>query len=370
MSDYDRRISAFNKKRPWVVGKGGWQSRVTSWSDPISARDLLDEDMIEYHDASGRSRSHSGGRARTWSRPGRDSFGADGDEVRMTVSGEEAGGDDEHRRRLFRHGAKRRHSFHDVSSLDYVRVLPVERMKIDVELSGQLLIMLRREEHLENVLACLQTMTSLLSATNASLREDYVSHQQILSEIAARTQVIAQIEAECVKADTTTQQRNSLRYESEQFRVDELWHMASPPRQKVLDLREKVFSTGGRRLPTGVRGAHGRFNRVQWTLDGRERLVDVMGRTESEAEEEASLEARGISMPLEEEEDVVEHSGIKPMWLLRFFMGWGARWSAKKEEPPKESLEPRPDSAPVVTNTDMPGAPASGHGVVPALMSL
>jgi len=246
-------------------------------------------------------------------------------------------------------------------------VLPLERMRIDVGLSGQLLVMLRREEHLENVLACLHVITSSLSTTNASLHEDYHAHQQILSDLSARTQVIAQIEAERVKADTTTQERNTLRYESEQFRVDDLWHMASPPRQKVLDLREKVFGTGGRRLPTGVRGAHGRFNRVQWTLDGGERLVDLMGRTESEVEEEAGLEARGISIALEEEEEgVVEHPGIKPMWLLRFFT---TRWSAKKEEPAKELSEPRQDKAKeALVDTDTSVAPLNGHGIAePAL---
>jgi hypothetical protein len=159
MSDYDRRVNAFNQKRPRGVGRPGWQSRVTSWSDPISAtRDILDEDVLEGHDGSGgRSRSGSGSRARTWSR---DSFGAtDGGEVGVTVSGDEAGGlgDGERRRRLFRHrSGRRRHSFHDLSSFGHVRVLHAERMRIDVELAGQLLIMLRREEHLQNVLACLQ----------------------------------------------------------------------------------------------------------------------------------------------------------------------------------------------------------------------
>jgi hypothetical protein len=211
-----------------------------------------------------------------------------------------------------------------------------------------------------------QAITASLSSTNASLREDYLAHQDGLYNLGARTQAIAQIEAERIKADTTTQERNSLCYESELFRVDELWHMASPSRQKVLDLREKVFGTGGRRLPTGVRGSHGRFNRVQWTLDGGERLVDLMGRTESEAEEVASLEARGVSIPLEEEEeDVVDHPGIKPMWLLRFFTSWGARWSAKKEEPPKEpSAEPRQDKAKVtLADTDATAAPANGHRI-------
>ena len=161
-----------------------------------------------------------------------------------------------------------------------------------------------------------------------------------LSEVDTRAQIIADVEAERVTAETMTQERNTLLYESQQFRVHELWRMASPSRQKVLDLREKVFGTGGRRLPPGVKGAHGRFNRVQWTLDGNERLVDVMGRTESEVEEEDRLVANGIAEQTEEdEEDVVEHPGIKPMWLLRFFTSWGDKWSVKKEEPPKENSE-------------------------------
>jgi hypothetical protein len=156
MSDYDKRVHAFNKKRPWPVGKGGRQSRVPSWSDPVSARDILDEDELGYYDGSGRSRSRSRSRTRTWSSHLRGSFGPDVEEIGVTVSGGEASGDGEHRRRLFRHGVRRRHSFHDLSSFGHVRVLPPKRMRVDVGLSGQLLVMLRREEHLENVLACLQ----------------------------------------------------------------------------------------------------------------------------------------------------------------------------------------------------------------------
>jgi hypothetical protein len=92
-----------------------------------------------------------------------------------------------------------------------------------------------------------------------------------------------------------------------------------------------------------------------------------MGRTESEVEEEAGLEARGISIALEEEEEgVVEHPGIKPMWLLRFFT---TRWSAKKEEPAKEPSEPRQDKAKeALVDTDTSVAPLNGHGIAePAL---
>lgn len=50
----------------------------------------------------------------------------------------------------------RRRSFHDLETFKGVRVLSVERMMIDVEICGQLLIAWRREEHLQNVAACVK----------------------------------------------------------------------------------------------------------------------------------------------------------------------------------------------------------------------
>ena len=32
---------------------------------------------------------------------------------------------------------------------------------------------------------------------------------------------------------------------------------------------------------------------------------------------------------MEDSENAVEHSSIRPMWLLKFFMGWGAMWTAR-----------------------------------------
>lgn len=42
LSDYDRRLSEFNHKRPRA--KPTYQSRVTSWSDPLSARRGITQD--------------------------------------------------------------------------------------------------------------------------------------------------------------------------------------------------------------------------------------------------------------------------------------------------------------------------------------
>ena len=51
---------------------------------------------------------------------------------------------------------RRRRSFGDAGRLKGTRVLPIERMKIDVELCGQLLIMNRREKHLQNMINCME----------------------------------------------------------------------------------------------------------------------------------------------------------------------------------------------------------------------
>lgn len=181
-----------------------------------------------------------------------------------------------------------------------------------------------------------------------ALREHYETHLPTLSQISADSSVLSALESERLRSLKIVQSTNTLEYESAQFLVDELWQTVSPSRGKVFELRDKVFGTGGRRLPVGVHGAHGAFNRLQWTLDGRTRVVDYRGRTESEAEEESKVDElpsvlqSGMFMdapatPMEkqhavgaeeDEEDVVEHPGIKPMWLLRFFTSWGARWSA------------------------------------------
>lgn len=54
------------------------------------------------------------------------------------------------------YSSSRRRSFHDLPSLRGMRMQNLEQMRVDVELCGQLLIMARREEHLRNVMACLQ----------------------------------------------------------------------------------------------------------------------------------------------------------------------------------------------------------------------
>lgn len=178
----------------------------------------------------------------------------------------------------------------------------------------------------------IQVLTSSLCTTNNLLQSDFERHKDTLLEIERKSKVISEIEGQLYKADQSSQAKNMLQYESAQFLMSELWHTASLSRKKIFELREKVFGAGGRRLPPGKHGAHGGFNRVQWTLDGERRLVDYLGRTEDEVEEENRVDIPGVTIhpppPDEEEMDVVENPSIKPMWLLRFFTSWGARWSA------------------------------------------
>ncbi|PFH52744.1 hypothetical protein AMATHDRAFT_1795 [Amanita thiersii Skay4041] len=233
----------------------------------------------------------------------------------------------------------RRRSFHDLNSLEDMIILTPEQMRIDVELCGQMLVMLRRQEHLRNVIACLQVLESCLADTNSHLREDYEVYLDFISTLDP-TRNFSEINAEHKKAEEISQQTKTLLYESEQFSIPDLWHAASHSRQKVFELRDKVFGTGGRRLPPGVHGARGRFNRLQWSIDGQKQLVDIYGRTEHEVEEEAKADPDGhftLPIPEEDEQNVVEHPSMKPMWLLRLFTSWVARWGATGAQTQQQS---------------------------------
>lgn len=50
----------------------------------------------------------------------------------------------------------RRRSFHDLDTFRGIEVLTPERMKIDVEICGQMLIIYRRAEHLQNVITTIR----------------------------------------------------------------------------------------------------------------------------------------------------------------------------------------------------------------------
>ncbi|PCH41011.1 hypothetical protein WOLCODRAFT_162738 [Wolfiporia cocos MD-104 SS10] len=324
LSEYDRRVIEFNRKRP--PKRPHLQARIVSWSDPFSAQDL-DEDV----ETEGKLKARATLGVENEGEPEGLASDTDMEGVR--------------RRRTTIRRLRRCHSFDATSQFKDMCVLPIERMRIDVELCGELLVMMRREQHLANIAACLAVLTARLSQTNTHLRAEHEAARPALDELRARAQVLHQVEAQRTRVDALTQETQALEYESAQFLVGDLWHMAMQPRRRVLALRERAFGTG-RRHPQGVRGAHGRFDRVQWTLDGKERLVDVLGRTESEAEEEDGLPGDVAFDDSEsgDEVDAVNHQTLRPTWLLRFFNYWGSRWGASKGSPKDRDSTPARES--------------------------
>ena len=156
ISDYDKRVQAFEQKRPWPLGKLGYQGRMISWSSPVNPRNILDDDDEERDLAyDGTGRSGTANTTRSPSQLARVSIMLEGEEI-LPPRFDSDVETQRHRKRLFNHRLRRRHSFHDIASFEHVRILAPARMRIDVGLCGQLLVMRRREEHLENVLACLQ----------------------------------------------------------------------------------------------------------------------------------------------------------------------------------------------------------------------
>ncbi|KAF5389046.1 hypothetical protein D9757_004895 [Collybiopsis confluens] len=380
-------------RRPWPGNRIPHPSRVTSWSDPISARDDaqdinililpgsessmsddgqaseerlsredvnedLGEGMNTGHQRNSTARpTYSAGPGEisdhhidVYRRP-QSTTGMHREDTRGNRSKhrsnelEDSPSEEVTTRKMLGVVPRRRRSFHslsvyqqDTGSVDTdsvtddvprrisIKVLPIDRMRIDVELCGHYLIMWRRADHLRNVIATLQVLTSRLSDTNAHMREHYESHLPELEALEGHIGTISGVDLENANTMKISQATKSLWYEAEQFRVPDLWRIASPPRQKVFQLREKVFGNGFRRLPNGVHGAHGQFDRLQWTLDGRERPVNSEGKSESEVEEERIIDQEGVFIkpPEEDVENIVEHLGIRPMWLLRFFTNWGA----------------------------------------------
>ena len=129
----------------------------------------------------------------------------------------------------------------------------------------------------------------------------------------------------CCKIHTRT-----LPYEAaHNLHVPSLWHSVASQRQKVFEMRSRVFDTG-RRAPGPAK-----FNRVLWTLDGQETHVDWAGRTEEEVMEEHGL--NDMQLLEEEEEEEREEREREaapkppPSWLLKMIASWGNRWGSRKK---------------------------------------
>lgn len=189
----------------------------------------------------------------------------------------------------------------------------------------------------------------MTSDTNEVLRKYHEDHAELIQDLAGKSQIVADIEEAVSQAESAAAETDALLYEANFLDVHTLWRMAQGPRRRVFAIRDRVFGVRsssasglgdarGKRYPAA---SHGRFNRVQRCLDGSERLVDFLGRTESEVEEESALpeimpdgaeseveeeeeEAAAVERHLRAEEEV-EEGQVKALstWLLTLFTKWG-----------------------------------------------
>lgn len=144
------------RERKWGSRPARYQKRISSWSDVKSAWD--DEGFWMTADTGGRKKNKEAEDIIGEKRMGNSSGN----------SGEVEGGKNTSKAEVVRRYALNfpfentyayiayRRSFHDIGSLRSMRILSPERMKIDVELCGQLLMMMRREEHLRNIIVCVE----------------------------------------------------------------------------------------------------------------------------------------------------------------------------------------------------------------------
>ncbi|TDL29498.1 hypothetical protein BD410DRAFT_833795 [Rickenella mellea] len=300
--EYERRVSKFNKARPPLAST--WGSAFTTWSDPLGTEEIYEEQEIitARPGKVGESSNHPSRPARTNSIL--DGRSSERRQLKRSIVG----------------SLRRRHSFDDAVYFNEQDRLSVTNMAIDVELCGQYLVLRRREGHVRGLVACLQAMLGAASTSNEALRKEYQSYLPKFDEASTRAQVTHEIDEALRKADGITRDTNALAYEALGFDTSRLWQMAQIPRQRVFAIRERVSGTSTRKNPF----VHGRYNRVQRTMDRQERLVDWMGRTESEVEDESSLPR---IMPDDHAEIVGEPTVAVPKgadgWFLAFFTRWG-----------------------------------------------
>ncbi|KAL5530150.1 hypothetical protein ACEPAF_6407 [Sanghuangporus sanghuang] len=265
---------------------------------------------------------------------------------------------------------KRSHSFDDREFLDPNNILSREHMKTDVDLCIQCLIMHRRKAYIQASIALLQALIQSSSSSNEMLMKCHEEHAAILKELEEKCQIAANIEENVSVADSISADTEALMYEASFLDTAGLWRMAQAPRLRVFTIRDRIFGVRSRRrfgLPGDSRDriqTHGRFNRVQKRIDGRERLVDILGRTESDVEEEGEL-PENVHFESEEdseeeadmhghpETETVQEGRFQAMsdWLLTLFTKWGRVSGVRGAEPltsteaTSDTIQPKKDES-------------------------
>ncbi|KZS97577.1 hypothetical protein SISNIDRAFT_546672 [Sistotremastrum niveocremeum HHB9708] len=275
--------------------------RLTSWADPFSANDTGKRE--------GRDRLVS-----LRSRPGTPSeFESDESEVEIVD-----------RDKLL----ARRHSFTDLQSIRGTRLLPLEYMKIDADLCGELLVMRMRERHLSNVMQLLETVERVQSARNADLFHEQSRNQPLLSQIQDKRKIIQAVEQLRDDSARVEKQVNTVHYQSKQIQPFKLWQNVKLLRQWVATQRSHIYKTV-RELPGSGHGESSNstishvYPYLEETMPGGYVRVDGRGRTEEEFLEEMGVaEARE---DLEREDQNMVGINFDDVSVVEVTKGWAER---------------------------------------------
>lgn len=427
--EYVRRLATFNQLRPPFLS-GERRLAVVSWSDPVSAAEELMYDELDNAAGSGlelaRAAANAAGaelqvpldRFLSGSLYWGDDRASPGDRASLQASARasrrgsvvEEKGDSKRARPLLINRLKRLLTFDSVACLLCLNVAAdLSASTTNVTCASKIACRLRgctltstsvhnasscdgagftskrpsrpfrfdltgsRTKGRETDLSLLQKLLEAASTSNDLLRKYHDSHQELIHELAEKCQIAVDIEEAVSSADASSLDTDALVYEAGSFDVQNLWRQAQGPRQRVFTIRQRVFGVSDaadRRGRFARSKAHGRFNRVQRTLDGKERLVDWMGRTESEVEEESDLpeimpdEGRDDVSLGGHEEDRPKTPTPGPMpvqpspalqqkassgWLLTLFTQWGSvlgvrTSSAEKHAPAAETHDEKHDA--------------------------
>jgi hypothetical protein len=138
---------------------------------------------------------------------------------------------------------------------------------------------------------------------NTRLHADLVASETPLADVThLREDVSMALNAAVAQHTEWSHVREVLRYQADEMDTKDmknLWSSVQHQRSRVVEVRQTIFDAPPGTRPKSAK-ANRRFFRVQTTLDPEEqRLVDWLGRTESEAEEEAEVpeQLRGMWVP-------------------------------------------------------------------------
>lgn len=143
-----------------------------------------------------------------------------------------------------------------------------------------------------------QYLNESLTAKTAKLQEELLANEAPLNAATRlRHEIWSALDATREHLAEWKATRDSLEYQTDQMETYHLWRSVREQRARIFAARQVAFAASPGARPNKKLMTQTHF-RVQSTLDPEElRLVDWLGRTESEVEEEAPIPENEIGHP-------------------------------------------------------------------------